>query len=53
MLPVSVIGCKHEALKKLHLKSIIKKSENMDVTRNIILISPIDFSGRINGEPDC
>ena len=35
--------CKSEVLKKLHLKSIIKcfkKSENMQVTRNTILISP-------------
>ena len=44
MLSVSLIRCKDEALKKKkHLKSTIKsfkKSENMQVTRNTILISP-------------
>ena len=52
-----VIGYKTETLKNLHLKSIIKcfnnLSKNMQVTTNTILISPIDCSGRINGDPDC
>ena len=36
---------------KLHFKSI-KCTKNMQVTRNTILISPIDCSVRINHEPD-
>ena len=52
MLSVSLIRCKNEALKKLQLKSK-KKNENMQVTRNTILISPhIDCCVRINGLPD-
>ena len=55
MLSVSVIGCKNEALKNLPFKSInisASKSENMQVTWNTILISPIDCSVRINHAPD-
>ena len=47
---VSLIRCTNEALKKLHLKaplSASKKSENMQVTRNTISISPIDCCVRI------
>ena len=55
MLSVSMITCKNEALKKIapqehHL--VLKKSENMQVTRNTILIFPIDCCVRINGLPD-
>ena len=66
MLPVSVVGCKNEALIKMHLKSIIKcfKKENYASDQKYNTHSspspppppPIDCSGRIhhvNGEPDC
>ena len=53
-VPVSVIGCKNEALKKkkITLKAVLSasKNENIQVTRNTILISPLDCShgsGRI------
>ena len=56
MLLVSVVGCKNEALKKSTSKAKIQelqKSENMQVTGNTVLISPIDCysSVRINHEP--
>ena len=50
------IGCKNEALKKLHLKCIIrclKKRKYVSDQKYHILISPIDWYISINGEPDC
>ena len=58
MLSVSVIRCQNEALKKKNCTSkallilSASKSDNMQVTSNTIIISPIGCSVRVNHEPD-
>ena len=54
MLSVSLIRCKHEALKKLHLKSTIKCFKKAKICKwpEIDSFLPIDCCVRINGEPD-
>ena len=55
MLPVSLIRCKYEALKKLHLKSTIKCFKEVKIDKWPDLsysFLPIDWCVRINGKPD-
>ena len=52
---LSLVRCKNEALKKLHLKSIIKCFKRVKIDKwpdSPYSFSPIDYCVRINGEPD-
>ena len=55
MLSVSLIRCKNEALKELHLKSTINCFKDVKINKWPDLsysFLPIDFCVLINGKPD-